>query len=144
MSQNALFNYCSDNSDSGRMEARSGMGIGASPPPPFPLATPFSPRAPPHLRCPLLYHLLLCLLRKTWTLCQSSITASLTSTPGTIAGRSLTPAVHITLAHSEGRQMEHFEYHWGMKKGELDLSTPLNHIERASPIHPRLRGTNAS
>ncbi|KAL1660242.1 hypothetical protein GGF50DRAFT_130437 [Schizophyllum commune] len=26
------------------------------------------------------------------------------------------------------RQIEHFEYHWGMQKGELDLSSPLNHI----------------
>ncbi|KAI4522037.1 hypothetical protein K525DRAFT_199805 [Schizophyllum commune Loenen D] len=27
------------------------------------------------------------------------------------------------------RQIEHFEYYWGMRKGELDLSSPLNHIQ---------------
>ncbi|KAI3998247.1 hypothetical protein K525DRAFT_214900 [Schizophyllum commune Loenen D] len=28
------------------------------------------------------------------------------------------------------RQIEHFEYYWGLQIGELDLATPLNHIER--------------
>ncbi|KAL1674761.1 hypothetical protein EV122DRAFT_281757 [Schizophyllum commune] len=27
------------------------------------------------------------------------------------------------------RQFEHFEYYWGMEKGELNLHSPLNHIE---------------
>ncbi|KAL1734968.1 hypothetical protein EV714DRAFT_201390 [Schizophyllum commune] len=27
------------------------------------------------------------------------------------------------------RQIEHFEYYWGMRKGELDLSSPLNHMQ---------------
>ena len=26
--------------------------------------------------------------------------------------------------------MEHFEYYWGLRKGELDLATSLNYIER--------------
>ncbi|KAL1742938.1 hypothetical protein HDZ31DRAFT_83781 [Schizophyllum fasciatum] len=26
------------------------------------------------------------------------------------------------------RQLEYFEYHWGLKRGDLDLTTPLNHI----------------
>ncbi|KAI5826234.1 hypothetical protein K523DRAFT_375153 [Schizophyllum commune Tattone D] len=26
------------------------------------------------------------------------------------------------------RQIEHFEYYWGLQKGDLDLSSPLNHI----------------
>ncbi|KAI5886879.1 uncharacterized protein SCHCODRAFT_02714794 [Schizophyllum commune H4-8] len=35
----------------------------------------------------------------------------------------------IALDKGEYRgQIEHFEYHWGMQKGELDLSSPLNHI----------------
>ncbi|KAI5830953.1 hypothetical protein K523DRAFT_336262 [Schizophyllum commune Tattone D] len=27
------------------------------------------------------------------------------------------------------RQIEHFEYYWGLQKGELNLESPLNHIE---------------
>ncbi|KAI5824941.1 hypothetical protein K523DRAFT_375988 [Schizophyllum commune Tattone D] len=27
------------------------------------------------------------------------------------------------------RQIEYFEYYWGMEQGELDLSSPLNHIQ---------------
>ncbi|KAL1740307.1 hypothetical protein HDZ31DRAFT_47754, partial [Schizophyllum fasciatum] len=30
------------------------------------------------------------------------------------------------------RQIEHFEYYWGMQKGELELSSPLNHIQQTS------------
>ncbi|KAI5886959.1 uncharacterized protein SCHCODRAFT_02590397 [Schizophyllum commune H4-8] len=30
--------------------------------------------------------------------------------------------------------MEYFEYHWGLDKGELDLSTPLNHIQLRSDM----------
>ncbi|KAL1739606.1 hypothetical protein HDZ31DRAFT_68767 [Schizophyllum fasciatum] len=39
---------------------------------------------------------------------------------------------HRILALDQGRyrrQIEHFEYYWGMQRGELDLSSPLNHIE---------------
>ncbi|KAL1674759.1 hypothetical protein EV122DRAFT_281755 [Schizophyllum commune] len=39
---------------------------------------------------------------------------------------------HRIIALDEGehrRQIEHFEYHWGMQKGELDLSSSLNHIQ---------------
>ncbi|KAL1756885.1 hypothetical protein FB107DRAFT_289775 [Schizophyllum commune] len=39
---------------------------------------------------------------------------------------------HRLVALDEGayrRQIEHFEYHWGMQKGELDLHSPLNHIQ---------------
>ncbi|TRM63454.1 hypothetical protein BD626DRAFT_402475 [Schizophyllum amplum] len=31
-------------------------------------------------------------------------------------------------------QMEHLEYYWGLQKGELDLATPLNHIELRSDM----------
>ncbi|KAL1746766.1 hypothetical protein HDZ31DRAFT_61959 [Schizophyllum fasciatum] len=37
------------------------------------------------------------------------------------------------------RQIEHFEYHWGLRKGELDLSTPLNHIELRDDMVQSLR-----
>ncbi|KAL1695865.1 hypothetical protein GGG16DRAFT_109039 [Schizophyllum commune] len=36
------------------------------------------------------------------------------------------------------RQMEHFEYYWGLQKGELDLSTPLNHIQLRSDMADRM------
>ncbi|KAL1703161.1 hypothetical protein EV121DRAFT_208520 [Schizophyllum commune] len=36
------------------------------------------------------------------------------------------------------RQMECFEYHWGLKKGELDLSSPLNHIQLRSDMAERM------
>ncbi|KAL1668212.1 hypothetical protein GGF50DRAFT_124141 [Schizophyllum commune] len=36
------------------------------------------------------------------------------------------------------RQMEHFEYYWGMEKGTLDLSTPLNHIQIRSDMAERM------
>ncbi|KAI5829523.1 hypothetical protein K523DRAFT_372860 [Schizophyllum commune Tattone D] len=36
------------------------------------------------------------------------------------------------------RQMEHFEYYWGMEKGTLDLSTPLNHIQLRSDMAERM------
>ncbi|KAL1740107.1 hypothetical protein HDZ31DRAFT_48155 [Schizophyllum fasciatum] len=39
---------------------------------------------------------------------------------------------HRILSLDQGRyrrQIEHFEYYWGMQKGELDLSSPLNHIQ---------------
>ncbi|KAL1701379.1 hypothetical protein EV121DRAFT_212248 [Schizophyllum commune] len=36
------------------------------------------------------------------------------------------------------RQIDHFEYHWGMRKGELDLSTSLNHIELRSDMAERM------
>ncbi|KAL1734970.1 hypothetical protein EV714DRAFT_268241 [Schizophyllum commune] len=45
--------------------------------------------------------------------------------------RSLPIVNHRIIALDKGeyrRQKEHFEYHWGMQKGELDLSSPLNHI----------------
>ncbi|TRM63416.1 hypothetical protein BD626DRAFT_568821 [Schizophyllum amplum] len=37
------------------------------------------------------------------------------------------------------RQIEHFEYHWGLQKGELDLDSPHNHIELRSDMDERLR-----
>ncbi|KAI5831818.1 hypothetical protein K523DRAFT_335198 [Schizophyllum commune Tattone D] len=36
------------------------------------------------------------------------------------------------------RQMEHLEYYWGLQKGELDLSTPLNHIQLRSDMADRM------
>ncbi|KAI4517435.1 hypothetical protein K525DRAFT_228622, partial [Schizophyllum commune Loenen D] len=36
------------------------------------------------------------------------------------------------------RQMEHFEYYWGMEKGALDLFTPLNHIQLRSDMAERM------
>ncbi|KAL1701320.1 hypothetical protein EV121DRAFT_212315 [Schizophyllum commune] len=36
------------------------------------------------------------------------------------------------------RQMEHLEYYWGMEKGALDLSTPLNHIQLRSDMAERM------
>ena len=34
-------------------------------------------------------------------------------------------------------QIEHFEYYWGLQKGDLDLGSPLNHIRRAcAPCRP--------
>ncbi|KAI4518561.1 hypothetical protein K525DRAFT_208237 [Schizophyllum commune Loenen D] len=35
--------------------------------------------------------------------------------------------------------MEYFEYHWGLKKGELDLSSPLNHIQLRSDMAQRMQ-----
>ncbi|KAI5886897.1 uncharacterized protein SCHCODRAFT_0237694 [Schizophyllum commune H4-8] len=35
--------------------------------------------------------------------------------------------------------IEHFEYYWGMQKGELDLESPLNHIELRLDMSERLR-----
>ncbi|KAL1751082.1 hypothetical protein FB107DRAFT_294149 [Schizophyllum commune] len=34
--------------------------------------------------------------------------------------------------------IEHFEYYWGMQKGELDLESPLNHIELRLDMSERL------
>ncbi|KAI4521680.1 hypothetical protein K525DRAFT_284691 [Schizophyllum commune Loenen D] len=34
--------------------------------------------------------------------------------------------------------IEHFEYYWGMEKGELDLESPLNHIELRLDMSERL------
>ncbi|TRM63463.1 hypothetical protein BD626DRAFT_402231 [Schizophyllum amplum] len=36
------------------------------------------------------------------------------------------------------RQLEHFDYYWGLCKGELDLRTPLNHIQLRSDMAKRL------
>ncbi|KAL1742939.1 hypothetical protein HDZ31DRAFT_42125 [Schizophyllum fasciatum] len=36
------------------------------------------------------------------------------------------------------RQIEHFEYHWGLKRGELDLATPLNHVQLRSDMAERM------
>ncbi|KAL1713955.1 hypothetical protein EV715DRAFT_210540 [Schizophyllum commune] len=36
------------------------------------------------------------------------------------------------------RQINHFEYYWGLQKGELDLDTPLNHIELRSDMSEKL------
>ena len=35
--------------------------------------------------------------------------------------------------------MEHFEYYWGLRKGELDLATSLNHVERELHVSGRTR-----
>ena len=29
-------------------------------------------------------------------------------------------------------QVEHYEYYWGLQRGQLDLETPLNHLQRES------------
>ncbi|KAI5830959.1 hypothetical protein K523DRAFT_415439 [Schizophyllum commune Tattone D] len=36
------------------------------------------------------------------------------------------------------RQIEHLEYHWGLRKGELDLASPLNHIQLRADMAERL------
>lgn len=36
------------------------------------------------------------------------------------------------------RQVEHFEYYWGLQKGDLSLSSPLNHIELRSGMVEKL------
>ncbi|KAL1674739.1 hypothetical protein EV122DRAFT_281733 [Schizophyllum commune] len=36
------------------------------------------------------------------------------------------------------RQIQHFEYYWGMQKGELNLDSPLNHIELRPDMSKRL------
>lgn len=48
---------------------------------------------------------------------------------------------HRIVALDEGhyrRQIQHFEYYWGLQKGELDLSSPLNHIELRSDMAEKL------
>ncbi|KAL1660591.1 hypothetical protein GGF50DRAFT_130162 [Schizophyllum commune] len=37
------------------------------------------------------------------------------------------------------RQIEFFEYYWGLQKGELDMDSPLNHIKLRSDMAARLR-----
>ncbi|KAL1674738.1 hypothetical protein EV122DRAFT_281732 [Schizophyllum commune] len=37
------------------------------------------------------------------------------------------------------RQIEHLEYHWGLRKGELDLASSLNHIQLRADMAERLR-----
>ncbi|KAL1703150.1 hypothetical protein EV121DRAFT_281314 [Schizophyllum commune] len=36
------------------------------------------------------------------------------------------------------RQIEHFEYYWGIEKGEIDLSSPLNHVQLCSDMAERM------
>ncbi|TRM63462.1 hypothetical protein BD626DRAFT_568861 [Schizophyllum amplum] len=36
------------------------------------------------------------------------------------------------------RQVEHFEYYWGLQKGEFDLTTSLNHIELRSDMAEKM------
>ncbi|KAL1735033.1 hypothetical protein EV714DRAFT_280660 [Schizophyllum commune] len=36
------------------------------------------------------------------------------------------------------RQIEHFEYYWGIEKGEIDLSSPLNHVQLRSDMAERM------
>ncbi|KAL1739546.1 hypothetical protein HDZ31DRAFT_49210 [Schizophyllum fasciatum] len=32
------------------------------------------------------------------------------------------------------RQIEHFEYYWGLQKGDIDLASILNHIRSERPL----------
>ncbi|KAL1703151.1 hypothetical protein EV121DRAFT_292580 [Schizophyllum commune] len=36
------------------------------------------------------------------------------------------------------RQIEHFEYYWGIERGEIDLSSPLNHVQLRSDMAERM------
>ncbi|TRM63460.1 hypothetical protein BD626DRAFT_568859 [Schizophyllum amplum] len=49
---------------------------------------------------------------------------------------------HRLVSLDEGhyrRQIQHFEYYWGLQKGELHLSSPLNHIELRSDMVDKLK-----
>ncbi|KAL1734980.1 hypothetical protein EV714DRAFT_268251 [Schizophyllum commune] len=37
------------------------------------------------------------------------------------------------------RQIEHFEYYWGLQKGDIDLESPLNHMQLRADMSERLR-----
>ncbi|KAL1660233.1 hypothetical protein GGF50DRAFT_119133 [Schizophyllum commune] len=37
------------------------------------------------------------------------------------------------------RQIEHFEYYWGLQKGDIDLESPLNHMQLRSDMSERLQ-----
>ncbi|TRM63433.1 hypothetical protein BD626DRAFT_629969 [Schizophyllum amplum] len=48
---------------------------------------------------------------------------------------------HRIVSLDEGRyrrQIEHFEYYWGLQKGDLSLNSPLNHIELRSDMKEKL------
>ncbi|KAL1750762.1 hypothetical protein FB107DRAFT_294363 [Schizophyllum commune] len=36
------------------------------------------------------------------------------------------------------QQIEHFEYYWGLQRGEIDLSSPLNHVQLRSDMAERM------
>ncbi|KAL1699941.1 hypothetical protein EV121DRAFT_215234, partial [Schizophyllum commune] len=36
-------------------------------------------------------------------------------------------------------QIEHFEYYWGLQKGDIDLESPLNHMQLRADMSERLR-----
>ncbi|KAL1754367.1 hypothetical protein FB107DRAFT_249532 [Schizophyllum commune] len=36
------------------------------------------------------------------------------------------------------RQIEHYEYYWGLQRGQLDLETPLNHLQLRSDVAKKL------
>ncbi|KAL1690259.1 hypothetical protein GGG16DRAFT_103265, partial [Schizophyllum commune] len=36
------------------------------------------------------------------------------------------------------RQVEHYEYYWGLQRGQLDLETPLNHLQLRSDMAKKL------
>ncbi|KAI4521686.1 hypothetical protein K525DRAFT_247570 [Schizophyllum commune Loenen D] len=36
------------------------------------------------------------------------------------------------------RQIEHFEYYWGLEKGQVDLSSPVNHVELRQDMAEKL------
>ncbi|KAL1660229.1 hypothetical protein GGF50DRAFT_91419 [Schizophyllum commune] len=37
------------------------------------------------------------------------------------------------------RQIEHFEYYWGLEKGQVDLTSPLNHVELRQDMAEKLK-----
>ncbi|KAI5830946.1 hypothetical protein K523DRAFT_415428 [Schizophyllum commune Tattone D] len=37
------------------------------------------------------------------------------------------------------RQIEHLEYYWGLQKGDIDLESPLNHMQLRADMSERLR-----
>ena len=39
------------------------------------------------------------------------------------------PHRHVYLCIFDS-QIEHYEYYWALRKGQLDLDTPLNHLPR--------------
>ncbi|TRM63509.1 hypothetical protein BD626DRAFT_402514 [Schizophyllum amplum] len=36
--------------------------------------------------------------------------------------------------YRQSRQIQHFEYYWGLQKGDIDLASPLNHIQLRSDM----------
>ncbi|KAL1742947.1 hypothetical protein HDZ31DRAFT_42101 [Schizophyllum fasciatum] len=53
-----------------------------------------------------------------------------------------TPIINFRIVNLDAgqyrRQIEHFEYYWGLQKGDIDLASPMNHIELRSDMIKKL------